>query len=179
MRHTILASVLAFSLISVHCGSSADPALIRHRIALVQAWHLTYASRLDPAESRPLQEMSTLKSVQVDRNLQFVDLTSDALRQRFGVPVVDDTIAFCGQIRIRATESSDGRIKYIDVGLYDASDELITKARVWNDTQATIRTTQETQGTQRDPHAYNRSIATITAERIADLLAGRKMDNDD
>jgi hypothetical protein len=174
MRHAILLTALACSLILSGCGSSADTALVRHRISMIKAWHLVYSGRLDPSETRPLNETSTLKSVQVERNLEFADLTSDVLKQRFAVPVTDDTTVVCGQIRLTTTESLSGSPKYVDIALYDTNNQPITRAKVWNDIQARIQTSSDT---QLDPHlSFNRSFAAYIAERIADLLAGKQTD---
>lgn len=172
MRDAILLTTLVSALILSDCGSSSDPALVRQHIALVKAWHLVYSSRLDPNETRPLQETSTLRSVQVDRNLEFVDLTSEVLKQKYGVPVTEDTTAVCGQIRLTSTESLSGQPRYIDIALYDSNDQLITRTRVWVDTQARIEISQS--DTRRDPHSFNRNLAAYVAERIVDLLVAKQ-----
>ena len=179
MRNLVLFAALLFSLLALQCGSSTDIALVRQRLAPIKAWRLAYSNRLDPGENRPLREISTQGLPQVDRNLRFVDLTAQVLRERFGVAVTEDTTVLCGDIRVTATESSDGRLKYFDIALLDSKDDLITKTRMWNDTQAMIQTSLETQDTPHDPHAINRSLAGLVAARIADLLSGRKMESDD
>jgi hypothetical protein len=152
----------------------SDPSIVRQRIAVTKSWHLVYNSRLDPSEARPLQETSTLRSAQVDRNLQMVDQISEVLKQKFEVPVTKDTFVASGEIRLTTTESLNGAPKYIDIALYDASNQLITRARIWNDTEAMIQTGQDTRS---DPHAFNQSFAAYVAGKTASLLAGKQTDD--
>ncbi len=178
MRLSTLVITLFFSLLSSSCGPSADIAMVRQRLAPIKAWRLAYSNRLDLNENRPLHEITTQRSPQVDRNLQFVDLTAQALKEKFGISVTDDATVPCGNIRVTATEALDGRLKYFDIALLDAKDDLITKTRAWNDTQVMIQTSQETQDKRYDPHAVNESLANFVAAKIADLLSGKKMGSD-
>jgi hypothetical protein len=113
-----------------------------------------------------------MQPAQVDRNLRFADLTSEVLKQRFDVPVVEDSSAASGEIRIKMTESLNGPPKYADIALYDANSQFITRAKVWIDTQARIAVDQS--DPQRDPHSFNKGLAAYIAERIADLLVAKQ-----
>ena len=169
MRRAIVLVPFASVFLVLGCHTAPDPSIVRQRIAVTRSWHLAYDSRLDPSETRSLQETSTLRSAQVDRNLQLVDLISEALRQRFGVPVTQDTSVGSGEIRLTTTESLSGVPKYVDIVLHDATHQLITRTKIWNDTEALIQTAQDT---RRDPHSFNQSFAAYVASKTASLLAG-------
>lgn len=172
MRHAILLAALWSAVILSNCGSSADPALVRQRIVRIKTWHLSYSSRLDPNETRSLKETATMQPAQVDRNLRFADLASEVLKQRFGVPVVEDSSAASGEIRITMTESLNGPPKYANIALYDSNSQFITRAKVWIDTQARIAVDQS--NPQRDPHLFNQALAAYVAEGIVDLLVAKQ-----
>ena len=151
----------------VGCGATQDAAIVRQRVNAVNSWHLVYTSRLDPSEPRPLNEISTLQPAQVERNLRLADMVSDILKKDYGIALAQDTSMNSGMIRLTATESLNGYLKYSDIALYDMHNELITGTRIFSDTQAMIQISSDIHTTL---NTFNQSYASFIAEKTAKIL---------
>jgi hypothetical protein len=169
MRRAILPGPLACIVLILGCQTAPDPSLVRQRISFTRSWHLGYSSRLEPGDTPSSRETSAWRSTQDRRDIGLVKLTSRALKQKYGVRLTEETSAVSGEIRYTMTESLDGTLQYIDLTLYDEGKQLITRIRVWNNTEGTIYTL-------RDSRLYsllfNQSFADNIAGKTADLLRG-------
>lgn len=170
MRRLIVSLILTGSLLSFHCSSSADKALIRHRIGNIGAWRIAYDSRIEPGNAPPASPGRVTGAQHVDRNLRFADLTSEILRNKYNIPIVPATGAECGRIQLVTGELPDGSPKYVEISLYDPAGRFITRKRVWNDAEAMTRMWYESQENIR---SFNQNFAAYVAEKIALLFAGR------
>ncbi|MDP2883522.1 MAG: hypothetical protein Q8P51_00670 [Ignavibacteria bacterium] len=169
MRHAILLGPLACVVLTLGCQTAPDPSLMRQRIAVTKSWHLAYSSRLEPGDTPSSRETSTWRATQAPRNGGIVKMTSKALKQKYGVALTEDSSAVSGEIRLIMTESLDGTLEFIDVALYDVSKQLITRVRVWNNTEETIYTMRSS---RLYSLVFNESFADDIAGKTADLLRG-------
>lgn len=182
MRHAILLGPLACVVLTLGCQTAPDPSLVQQCIAVTKSWHLGLRSRVEPGDTpddreyksvvrvaESASEIFTARATQAGRNIELVKSTSKALKQKYGVALTEDTSAVSGEIRYTMTESLDGTLEYIDVALYDGGKQLITRERVWNNTEATISTTRDT---RLYATLYNESFVDNIARKTADLLRG-------
>jgi hypothetical protein len=154
--------LLACTILALGCQTAPDPNLTRQRISDTNSWHLACSSRLEPGDTPSSRETTSWRATQDRRNIGLVNMTSKALRQKYQIPLIEDTAAVCGEIRYIFTESLDGTLDRIDVALYDADRQLITRARVWNNTEGTITTLRD-----------SRLYSLLFNERFADDIAGK------
>ena len=186
MRHAILLGPLACVVLTLGCQTAPDPSLVRQRIAVTKSWHLGLRSRLEPGDNRddlpddlkyqsvmnPAQSASLtfwLRETELEygMNIGLVNQTSRALKQKYGVALAEDTSAVSGEIRFTMTRSLNGTLEYIDVALYDVGKQLITRVRVWNNTDGTNNRFLDGRNAYFSP---NESIADNIARKTADLL---------
>jgi hypothetical protein len=171
MRHTTLLSAFACSLLWFQCSSTSDTILARQRISLIKSWQLDYSSSVDPSAAASGQESLSSLPGQVERNLRFAELTSEILRARFKIPVSVDTSAACGHIRLTAVEIPKGPPKSIEIAIYDETDRVLARTRIWNDAEAMIGTWSDA---QKDRYRFNERLAAYVAEKVAGLMLGEQ-----
>jgi hypothetical protein len=161
MKLTLLLLSIVCSLLLSSCASTSGTFQNRERIALIKSWKIVYSSRV-LTTSRQFTDWETSdRSEPVTRTrseLQFPRSLLSILKNKFNIPLIDDTSQVQPQMHLEAGVYPDGEITYLDVKLYDSNNEWIAHTRVFNERQ------------HENTFRYTGAFAEYAADKIAELV---------
>jgi len=161
MKLTLLPATIICSLLLSNCASTSGTFQNRERISLVKSWQIVYSSRVlttsrqftDWGASDQSEPVTGTRS-----ELQFPRSLLSALKNKFKIPLTEDTTEAHAQMRLEAGVYPDGEVTYLDIKLYDLNKEWIAHTRVFNERQ------------HENTFRYTGAFAEYAADKIAELV---------